>query len=331
MRKFMVGLMVLGLLAVAAAPAVAQQLDPLGLITSGAVLPYFGGSLSGPDFSFIEVYAPISGNSRFHMFFFDENCNRVGPSVGLPLTTNDVEILLLNLIAGIPSRGLITAADVDNDGFTLNPTGALNSFHARVWWFNSASSFARVLEPIALGSFEFGDTFPWNPLRTSAAFFAPLDQSPFATTIYLVCPNSAITSKTAQAFPESRFPALVPPAQIGTAATPLKYRVYDDEEGFIRNVPGSCHCLSVLPVKSIDPVYGDATFAPNGTYTEVEGGSTQATPYSFTGYRALRVDPGTFDLFGRLSNGFKCALSNNLGSSQDDADCKDPLNGSGAR
>ena len=43
MRKLIVGLIAVGLLAVAG-PAKAQMADPLGLIASGAVIPYVGAS-----------------------------------------------------------------------------------------------------------------------------------------------------------------------------------------------------------------------------------------------------------------------------------------------
>jgi hypothetical protein len=46
MRKLLVGLVVAGLLAMAG-PASAQFFDPLGLATSGVVLPYFADSGEG--------------------------------------------------------------------------------------------------------------------------------------------------------------------------------------------------------------------------------------------------------------------------------------------
>ena len=65
MRKLMVGLvMVVGLLAVTplAMPAMAQgsfaapgSLDPVGLITSGAVIPFLGQGLAGGGMSFLEL------------------------------------------------------------------------------------------------------------------------------------------------------------------------------------------------------------------------------------------------------------------------------------
>ena len=40
----------------------------------------------------------------------------------------------------------------------------------------------------------------------------------------------------------------------------------------------SCNCLTIRPVTELDLVYASAVDAPNGTYTEVEGGTTTAVP-----------------------------------------------------
>ncbi len=81
MRKLIVGLVVVGLLAVGA-PAMAQRADPLGLISSGAVLPYVGdGTIAPGSLSFLEVASPRSDNNAAHMFFFDKTCKRQGQSV----------------------------------------------------------------------------------------------------------------------------------------------------------------------------------------------------------------------------------------------------------
>ena len=75
MRKLMVGLvMVVGLLAVTplAMPAMAQlaapgSLDPVGLITSGAVIPFLGQGLAGGGMSFLELLAPVTSTERAHV------------------------------------------------------------------------------------------------------------------------------------------------------------------------------------------------------------------------------------------------------------------------
>jgi hypothetical protein len=352
MRKLIVGLIAVGLLAVAA-PAMAQTADPLGLIASGAVIPYVGsqgisvvssttGGFTGAQqnvgsLAILEVSSPVGSNAPpeesifgskpFHMFFFDQSCARVGPSVGAPLTNNDSELINLNLISGIPSTGLIAAAGVDNSGGVFDHLSPLsNPIHARVYWINAVDGvLSRVLEPISIHNPEaLSLNGTWNPLRSGATFTAPLEGSGVSTTVYFLCPTRNIIA----AFPEpvsetngacalgngNCFPRLRPRPVGTTSATPLFVRIYDDEEKFLRNVDILCRCWGAHPVLGIDPVYGNpdpVIGAPRGTYTEVEGepGCTDAdggpAPCSFTGYRSIRWGAGVVgnDVFGRLSNG----------------------------
>ncbi len=277
MRKLIVGLMVVGLLAVGA-PAMAQRADPLGLISSGAVLPYVGdGTIAPGSLSFLEVASPRSDNNAAHMFFFDKTCKRQGQSVGLPLTTNDVEILRVDDIGGgVPTEGLITLAQSASGGFTLQPLES--PIHARVLWVNGVGDYIRILEPIALANFDL-DFEVWNPLRTAATFWAPPIIPGFlSATIYFICPTPDITSGTASdpatgvpAFssnalnPGGPFPKLDPAA---AATTSLRFRIYDDEENFLRDVRNTCQCLTPHNVTEISDIYEKA---PNGTFTEVEG------------------------------------------------------------
>lgn len=290
MRKLWVGLMMVGLLAVAA-PGMAQtpgSLDPLGLITSGAVLPYLGAGTPDGAMSFLEIYAPV-GPTSAHMFFFDVACVRTGESAQVDLTTNDVEIFRLdNTGATQPTSGLVTIGSASTDGFTLVPLS--NAIHARVIWVNTAQDFARVLEPIALSTIDndsrVGGTFgtgTWNPLRTGATFFAPVEAGGFHTTIYFVCPNTNIQNHVNPpprgAFSDLTFPVLVPAPQLAGQTTPLRVRVYDDEEVFLRDVTSSCNCLTIKPVTDISTVYADVSDSERiGTYTEVEGGTRTAIP-----------------------------------------------------
>jgi hypothetical protein len=348
--------MVIGLLAVGA-PAVAQaqftdfggMADPLGLAASGAVLPYVGGGgsfvtaginlvnpLSGSitgtvlhsgSISILEVASPVGSNAPpeesvfgakpFHMFFFDQSCARVGPSVGLPLTTNDSEFFNLGTIGNIPAAGLIAAAGVDTSGGQANVLDPMsNAIHVRVLWVNIVDgTLSRILEPITIhnpeADVDLGSTigrFVWNPLRTGATFVAPLEGSGVHTTLYLVCPKSSIIPGV---FPEARgFPHLDPVPVPLNEVTPLFLRIYDDDENFKRNVDIACQCWGASPVAAIDPIYSNAdpaTGAPLGTFTEMEGQpacNSHTSPCSFTGYRSLIFGAGVVgnDFFGRLSN-----------------------------
>ena len=285
MRKLRVSLMLVGLLAVAA-PGMAQtpgSLDPLGLITSGAVLPYLGQGTPDGAMSFLEVYAPVRDTS-VHMFFFDVNCVRTGESANIDLTANDVEIFRLDNTGPLqPTSGLVTIGSASTDGFSLIPLEA--PIHARVIWVNTAQDFARVLEPIAISTRDNDRNGTplgpgtWNPLRTGATFFAPIEQGGFHTTLYFVCPNANIHSAAASsAFPTSRFPAIAPAFQLAGLTTPLRVLVYDDEEALLRDVTSSCNCLTIRPVTEISSVYSDASDSERvGTYTEISGGTRSAT------------------------------------------------------
>jgi hypothetical protein len=289
MRKAIVGLMVAGLMA-AAAPATAQvpgSQDPLSLITSGFIVPYVGADSNSE--SWLELYAPFSGVT-VHAFFYNTTCVRQGDSVGIELTENDAELVRIDNLGNTPTTGLMTAAGVDASGFILQPLE--NPVHARVLWVNVNDGFVRTLEPISASTADndFGNGFTlgtgtWNPLRTGAVFFAPPEVGGVTTRLLLVCPNQNIigdvgtTSSTTRAFgPASGFPELFPTARAVGATTPLRVRVYDDEENFLRDVTTTCDCLTDKSVLDISAVYADTVRAPAGTYTEIEGATANAQP-----------------------------------------------------
>ena len=302
MRTLMVGLLVVGLLVVSP-PAMAQQMDPLGLIASGAIVPFLGAGtspISPGSVSFLEVYSPVGDNSSLHMFVFDPTCLRGPTSIALPLTEDDIALFdISNSDPGKnPNDGLVTIAGTP-DGFQLNPLA--NPIHARVLWVNSAQDFVRVLDPIGIEHAEFsgsilglpvnalGQTLgQWNPLRSAATFFAPLEAPASSaagihTTLYFVCPTQQILGATnannstaSGAFPTSRFPTIVPlPVVSGTSS--LRARIFDDDENFLVDVTLTCRCLSATPVTGISTIYANAVRAPDGTYTEIEGRSVTTT------------------------------------------------------
>lgn len=368
MKKFLVGLLVVGLIA-AAAPAMAQPVltqvgagsgDPLGLLASGAVVPYFGaGAASGAGgFSLLELYAPRTA-ANVHMFFYDVNCTRAGDSVNVFLTPNDVEVVRVDDIGGAnPTKGLIAMANVDATGFILLPWPEESGVQARVWWVDAAKGYVRVVDPIGVDTWDGHANFKratqvessatstqlYSPMRTSAVYFAPFEGPFFNTTIYFVCPNDNVIGSKSSSGISTRngFPALVPGARSSTLGpTPIRFRVYDDEEGFLRDVSRTCVCLDEKPLASIATVYTNSALAPFGTYTEVFGGTepgsdpvcstteivpisstnpcplvpdapgfqfrlitppvAQAGPYSFVAYRGINIPSGKLDIFGRTA------------------------------
>jgi hypothetical protein len=230
------------------------------------------------------------------MFLFDANCVRQGPSVNVALSENDVALVRIDNIAGGPTTGLVTAAENDAGAFTLFPWsfGSGEAVAARTLWANSNGNFVRVIDPISLNNVdEFftnaavatnGSTGPnnggWSPMRTAAAFFAPLETGSLHTTMYFVCPNTNIQRRpgsTGSAFnPSNGFPVIFPFLQLAGRDTPLNVRVYDTDETLLRDVTSACNCLTIKKVTDINPVYSSASEAPDGTYSEVEGGTTSA-------------------------------------------------------
>jgi hypothetical protein len=328
--------MVVGLVAMAG-PAMAQFADPLGLISDGGFVPYFG---STGNVSILEVASPVGSNSSsdpsplssatdFHLIFFASTCHRA-ESVNLPLTTNDVELVDLGSIRA--ADGLVGFGGTVN-GVDLQPM--TSPVHARVLWFNLSTGFGRVLEPIsAFNAEEF--TYFWNPLRTGATFYATPESSLFATTIYLVCPNENVIGRanigttsapvnSAAAFsPLLGFPEIfgLPPAAspASQTLTNLTGRIYDHDERFLRDIITTCGCLTARKVTDISNVYASIAQAPGGTFTELESsapaGTTPSTALaSWTGYRALRVATSpAVEVFGRLSNANRFSLRGDNGT-----------------
>ena len=70
------------------------------------------------------------------------------------------------------------------------------------------------------------------------------------------------------------FPIIFPNLQAVGANTPLRVRVYDDDEALLRDVTSTCSCLTIRKVTDLDLVYASAAEAPDGTYTEVEAAAT---------------------------------------------------------
>src|ERR1700675_1375079 len=181
MRKRIAGLIVGGLLAVAA-PASAQFGDPLSLAAAGVLIPFFGNGANG-DLSFVELAAPVGGVS-IHMIFYNAACTRV-ISLAETLTANEVAIVPIAPVApGV--NGLVAVAWTAN-GNDLIPLPT--AIHSRVYWVNVVSGRARVLEPITLETYQVSGATTWNPLRSGATFVAPQETANIHTVVYLICPK----------------------------------------------------------------------------------------------------------------------------------------------
>lgn len=302
-----VGLLVVGLLAVIATPAMAQFGDPLALAASGALVPFFG---SGNNISVLEIAVPVKAEPApgMHTILYDALCVR-GESFPIPDTVNG---LTLRVITG--GDGLAAIAKDSGNGINLSPL--VDSIHARAYWINAVSPGQfRVLEPITIDNADspFFDHV-WNPMRSGATFFAGQEGSPTSlkTTLYLICPGTAIHSASSQAAFStlSGFPSILDfgtPGGTAFGAGTLRARVYRSAPGtpkheeFLRDWQTGCNCLSTLELTKASTVYVTAD-----TYTELE---TDGTFAGFTGYKGMKLPSiPAVDFFGRLSNGNRLTL-----------------------
>jgi hypothetical protein len=283
--------------------------DPLGLLTSGGIIPFFA-LASGGNLGFLEIASPVGPNDSstgrpLHLIFFNEVCNR-GESIPLELTTNDIEVIDLGAVQNI--NGLIAFAG-SIDGVNLVPMA--NPVHVRVFQASLVNDFVRILEPIAALNAEASPIQTWNPLRSGATFFSPPVGDDFMVAIYFVCPDGNVLSQTGGVFPlASGFP-LAPSSPSPTAANPTAIEgiVFDDEEDFLRDIVTSCDCLTKRRLADVSSIYTDTAAAPLGTYTELRGGTVGAPQY-FTGYRSIVT--GGLDVWNRLSNANRFSLDGSV-------------------
>jgi hypothetical protein len=320
-KLIMVGVLV-GVLLTGAVPSMAQQGgigDPLTLATSGVVIPYFSVGGAAGAVSLLEVASPVADNPDMHMNFFSATCVRTEPSVGMPLTTNDIAFQPINPplqpFPAVPTSGLIAIGSTGPDGFTTFPLQ--NPIHARVYVFDPADGSSRVLEPIIIDSAEFpGNPHTWSPLRTAVTFFSPLVTATVRTHLFLVCPTNTIQSLTDGYFsPANGFPVILPPFPAG--AHSLRARVYEaTTEVFKRNVFTTCTCFTQKNLENpadLDSIYINAVEVALGTYTEMEEDPTATGHSAFTGYRSIfTVGSPLNNFFGRLSNGNLTSIQGTL-------------------
>ena len=231
-KGLVVGVLVVGLLMVAAVPASAQLADPLRLASSGVLLPFFSDGAAG-FVSILEIVSPIvpttlgfsppfNFTNPLHAVFFQENCAR-NKSIA------DVE-------TGKQAKAFITSASPLT--LTFNGLAAIGNtlqgndliplnfpIHSRTHWIDVKTGRLRVLEPIPLDMFFTLDAgflplvenpgagasiglcvatsspvtdngFCWNPLSSAATFVTPQDGGSITATIYMICPTADIQSPT---------------------------------------------------------------------------------------------------------------------------------------
>src|SRR5262245_17101941 len=237
MRKLIVGLMMVGLLALAGPASAADNgtADPLGLISSAVIQPFWS---AGANFTMFEITSPVGFNFFLHMVFFNAACVE-DFSVPFDLTGNDILVFAPDDF-GIDYNGLATVAWSFNN-IDQVPIPRDSAIHMQAHWVNIAADYIRVVTPIAVASPETPGGQTWSPLRSAASWSNPLQGTAFSTTIYLVCPSSSVLAE----IPASRgFPA-PPRIAFGTTrdTSGITGIVYDDDEKVLRDVRVACRCI----------------------------------------------------------------------------------------
>ena len=280
--------------------------DPLGLIASAAIQPFFS---TGPDDTLIEVTSPLDDN-QLHVIYFNAACNRLisRPKFvsrkGAIVFSPDVDLAGLGPAGNV--NGLAVIGRTVNS-VTLIPIPAQAAIHVRGYWINTLQDFVRVVDTIAVDSAETGvaiaaDKQTYSPLRSAGSFVGPSDVGPFVSTIHLICPTQTVYQEA------GLFPPVFPQAPV--SASTLFGFLYDDSENFILDYFLPCTCSAMFQLASISSLY--AAQAPSFlTYTELVTYSVNGlaappaialNPPAFTGYRAVTV-VGVLDSLGRLNNG----------------------------
>jgi hypothetical protein len=235
-----VGVLLVCLLMLAAAPASAQLADPLSLAASGVLLPFFSDTTAG-FVSVLEYVSPVVPNTiafttpfsftnPIHTVFFNASCARV---VSAPLveTHKQAEAIITGVpLLSLNFNGLAAIATTVN-GNDLIPLDF--PLFTRAHWIDATTGRLRELEPIILDTFltlnpaflplvqnagagasiglcgpgagvfaaSINNGFCWNPLRSAATFVTPQDGATLKASVILICPTADIQQGSAAGAP----------------------------------------------------------------------------------------------------------------------------------
>jgi hypothetical protein len=278
MKKFAVVIAVVSMLIGGAAlPADAQTGDPVGLIASAAIMPFWS---TGGYFTVFELTS-LADNSDMHAFFFNAACNRVF-SIPFRMSEHDALVFFGDEV-GLDFDGLLAVAKSTNNVTAESLSSPITARSHRV---NILADTIGVVDAIGAANAE-DVSRTWNPLRSAASTITFPDN---ATTWWFVCPQSHVTVDVVTDIP--KFPA---------AASLIRFRVYDLDETPLFDGQLTCTCLTKVVPAALYPF----AFALESRYVELAtyvSAKPIKDPPAFVLYRQLRFDaPGGFheDDFGR--------------------------------
>jgi hypothetical protein len=246
----------------------AQTADPVGLIASAAIMPFWA---TGAHLTVFELTS-LGENPAMHAFFFDANCRRVF-SLPFAMTAHDASIAFSTEF-GLNFNGLVAIAGSENN-ISPSPLEAPITLRGhRVDLVNDALS---VIDPIGAVAAE-DPTRLWNPLRSGASTVTV----PSSTLWHFVCPQSN-SHLRADLF---GIPPLPPAPDL------IRMRVFDLDENPLLDIQVSCGCLTTVVVDQLHPI-----FDQDNRYVEMVATLSErpiANAPAFVMYRQVNFDVGGF-------------------------------------
>jgi hypothetical protein len=274
MRKagILVGILVCGVLAWGApAPTDAQTGDPVGLIASAVIVPFWVGQ---GYFTVFEVTS-LGENPAMHSFFFNTQCNRVF-SVPFPMTAHDAAIVDSGDL-GLSFNGLMALAKSTN---AITAQALESAITLRAHRVNFLFDTISLVDAIGAAHAE-DPTRTWNPLRSGASTITFPTTNLTSTRWWVVCPSAHVPVDLAQGIPP------LPPG-----ASRILFRVFDLEEEPLLDLQFTCTCLTEIQPAMLHPILNaDARYVAMVSYIPGPGEEPLANPPSFVLYRELLMGP----------------------------------------
>lgn len=268
-RKILVALVLLTQVVVGIGPAEAQTGDPLGLIASAAIIPFWAAG------SFLTVFelTSLGENPDMHAFFFAANCSRVF-SIPFRMSAHDAAIVGSDELH-LTFNGLVAfTKSVDN----ISPIALDHPITLRAHRVDFAFDDVSVVDPISAANAE-DLTRTWNPLRSAATTITFPNAPPFtATRWWVVCLRNDVAVDLGGG---------IPPLPAG--ANLIRFRAYDLDENPVFDQQFNCNCLTEVVPGALNALFNaEARYVEMVTYV---ADKPIDKPPAFVLYRELRFGP----------------------------------------
>jgi len=268
MRSILGAILLCGVI-LSSGPSDAQTGDPLSLIASAAVIPFWA---AGSFITVLELTS-LGENPDMHAFFFNAACQRVF-SIPFRMSAHDAAIAATDEL-GLTFNGLVAfTKSVDN----ITPIALDSPITLRAHRVDFAFDDISVVDPISARVAE-DPTRTWNPLRSAATTITFPNNPPFShTRWWVVCPGGNIVIDLGGGIPA--FPV---------GANLIRFRAYDLDEHPVFDQQFNCNCLTEIVPGNLNALFNDeARYVEMVTYVAAV---PLENPPSFVLYRELRFGP----------------------------------------